>query len=267
MAFSIDWFLTVPGILISIGVILLIVALIMFVVSSMKEKKGEVVPSVLENNQVNETTVTEVQDVVEQPVSVEESISVDAPVNVEQPISYEQPINVETPLIDTVDEEVVVPSFEGDNIIPAVEEQQPSFVEEVSNVNNFIPADVDLSDVVVPTEVENNDVVTTDEMNVENNFEIPEPIVDVEQRPIYGGADPLEATQTLPRMDVHHEPYSGGAIEVNVVPEVQNIVEPFAEVNEEIVQPEVAFFEEPVSIPHEEPSIIAIPSEEEIEEL
>lgn len=254
MAFSIDWFLTVPGILITVGVILLIVALIMFVASSMKEKKGEPAPSVLENNQVNDTTVTEVQEVVEEPV------------NVETPISVEQPASVETPLIDTVSEEVIVPSFEGDNIIPTVEEQEVSTVEQNNVVeNSFIPADVDLEEIIVPTAEVNNNVVSTTEMNQENSFEIPEPIVEVEHRPIYGGADPLEATQTLPKMDVHHEPYSGGTIEVNVVPEIEPVEEPVFV--KEVVQPEVAVIEEPVSVPEETPSIIAIPDEEEIEEL
>lgn len=264
MAFSIDWFLTVPGILISIGVILLIVALIMFIVSAMKEKKGETAPSVLENNQVNNTPVMEVQEVVEQPVNVEQQ-----PVNVEQSFGFEQPHNVETPLIDTVSEEVVVPSFEGDNIIPTIDEQMVNVVPEVSNNSNFIPADDDLLDIVVPTEKVNNDVITTNEINASNNFEIPEPIVEVEQRPIYGGADPLEATQTLPRMDVHHEPYSGGSkeVNVNVVPEVPNVVEPFVGSNEQVLQPEVPFIVEPVSVPTEEPSIISIPDGEEIEEL
>ena len=222
MAFSIDWFLTVPGILITVGVILLIIALIMFVTSSMKEKKGEAAPSVLENNNVEETPVVEVEEVVE-------------------------PVSVETPLIDAVSEEVVVPSFEGDNVIPTVEEEP---VEETKD-NSFIPADLD--EVVMPVEEVNNDtVVSTEEVNLENNFEIPEPIAEVEHRPIYGGADPLEATQTLPKMDVHHEPYSGGAVEVNVIPEV----EPVVEVNEE-----------PVQVEEDTPSIISIPDEDEIEEL
>lgn len=242
MAFSIDWFLTVPGILITIGVILLIIALIMFVASSMKEKKVEPAPSVLENNEINDTPVTEVQKVMEEPV------------------------NVETPLIDTVSEEVIVPSFEGDNIIPTVEEQEVSTTEENDiSENNFIAADAELEEVIAPIEEINNDIVTTDEINKENSFEIPETIVEVEHRPIYGGADPLEATQTLPKMDVHHEPYSGGTIEVNVVPEVEP-VEKTVLVTEKN-QPEIAVIKEPVSVPEETPSIIAIPDEEEIEEL
>ena len=40
MAFSFDWFLTVPGMLITGGVLLLLIALIMFIVTSVKSKKG-----------------------------------------------------------------------------------------------------------------------------------------------------------------------------------------------------------------------------------
>ena len=39
LAFSLEWFKTPPGILITAGVVLLVVALIMFIVTSVKSKK------------------------------------------------------------------------------------------------------------------------------------------------------------------------------------------------------------------------------------
>ena len=41
MAIDLDWFLTIPGILISCGVLLLLIALIIFIVTSVKAKKEE----------------------------------------------------------------------------------------------------------------------------------------------------------------------------------------------------------------------------------
>ena len=46
MNFSFDWFLTVPGILITCGVLVLIIALIVFIVSSVKGKKEKAVLAV-----------------------------------------------------------------------------------------------------------------------------------------------------------------------------------------------------------------------------
>ena len=40
LAFSLEWFKTPPGILITAGVVLLVIALIMFIVTSVKSKKG-----------------------------------------------------------------------------------------------------------------------------------------------------------------------------------------------------------------------------------
>ena len=231
MAFSIDWFMTVPGILITVGVILLIIALIMFIVSSMKEKKGEAIPSVLskgsdeDNTLPTGDTVSVVEEIIE-PVVIEE--------NIEQPV-----------LIDSVSEEVVVPSFEGDNIIPVVEENDTA-----NNVkeNSFIPAD--LEEIVIPTaEVNDNNVIATENIASEISFEIPEPITEVEHRPIYGGADPLEATQNLPKVDVHREPYSGAPKEAVVRDVEETVVEE---------KEPVLIIEEPQNIPE----IITIPEEE-----
>jgi len=259
VAFSIDWFLTIPGILISCGVILLIIALIMFVVSTSGNAKEEV-PSVLDNKdeskEINvEPVVTEVEEKVEEVV----------------------------PLIDTVSEEVVVPSFEGDENA----EQLESPVDDAVTLEEFIP-DVDEIPVIeVPVEepvVEVNEEVEIPVIEEETPVEeIPTietvseevPVVEVEEttevehRPIYGGADPLEATQKLPKVDVHYEPYSGGneVQEVTVVDEEEN-GEPTFILNEDVepITDESQNVEEPVVVLDEVPQVVAIP-DEEIEEL
>lgn len=275
VAFSIDWFLTIPGILISCGVILLIIALIMFVVSTSGNSKEEV-PSVLENKEESkefnvEPVVTEVEEKVEEVV----------------------------PLIDTVSEEVVVPSFEGDENA----EQLESPVDDTVTLEEFIP-DVDEIPVIeVPVDeptvepVEEVEIPAVEETAVEEiptietvSEEVPvveDETTEVEHRPIYGGADPLEATQKLPKVDVHYEPYSGGneVQEVTVVDEEENSeptfilneeVEPIADESQNIeisIEEPVVESTDEVEIPviddetlEEVPQVIAIP-DEEIEEL
>ncbi len=64
MAFSFDWFLTVPGMLITGGVLLLLIALIMFIVTSVKSKKGS-----KEEAEVAPATPETTAPVAEQPVT------------------------------------------------------------------------------------------------------------------------------------------------------------------------------------------------------
>lgn len=264
VAFSVDWFLTIPGILISCGVILLIIALIMFVVST-NSKTSEEVPSVLNEEKDNNV----------EPVVVEEEPKV-------------------VPLIDTVSEEVIIPSFVGDENDSTIE----SPVDDTVTLEEFIP-DVDEIPVVEINEepkIEDSviEIPVSEEVNVEELptietvseevpvIEISDTVEEVEHRPIYGGADPLEATQKLPKMDVHYEPYSGGSEvqEVTVIDEEES-KEPVFILNEEPapifdesqnVEVSVDSVEEveiPVIIePTAEvvPEVIAIP-DEEIEEL
>lgn len=237
--FSFDWFLTVPGILISVGVVLLIISLILFIVSSMKEKK-ESVPSVLEDNK--ETSTTEETSVVEE-------------------VKTEVEPQEEIQLIDAVSEEVVVPSFEGDevNAIDEVIPMDEAEMEEVQFVADEEPATIKTTPVVEEVvEIEETPVVE-EEIKTE---EIPQEEVTIveeenETPSIYGGADPLEATQNLPKMDVHHEPYSGGSVEATIVDEVPT-EEPT------IIEETPVVEEQPVEV--EIPEVVAIP-DEEIEDL
>lgn len=153
----------------------------------------------------------------------------------------------------------------------------------------FVP-DVDEIPVIeVPTEepvVEMSEEISIpdvqDEVSVEEMPTIETVSEEVEHRPIYGGADPLEATQKLPQMDIHYEPYSGGSEvqEVTVVEEESND-EPVFTINEEVepIVDESQNIEIPIiddtpvieSSSIEEqvediPKIVAIP-DEEIEQL
>ena len=59
-----------------------------------------------------------------------------------------------------------------------------------------------------------------------------------EHKPIYGGNDPLEATQNLPKMDEHHEPYGGAMDEAKIAEAASQTVSPVSEV-QAIPMPEV----------------------------
>lgn len=240
IAFSLNWFLTIPGMLISGGVLLLIIALIMMIVSSnqnkteIKEEKKEEVVAPVNNVEVAPTPVTPV---------VEESVAdpvVEAPVVMEAPLGpiEETPINmgsivpevnpVETVIDPVVSVEPVVPiepvaiiepSLPVTPEVPVIEPVVPvaPVVEPVQEVLPEI-APIPVIEPVILTEniVEEVPLETPDATNLEKtsvniyggNPIPPIPHVEEAPRPIYGGADPLEATQKLPKIDVHHEPYS-----------------------------------------------------------
>ena len=191
----------------------------------------------------------------------------------------------EVQLIDTVSEEVIVPSFEGDENDSAIEnpvDDRVVLVEFVPDVDEIPVIEVPTEEPVVEMSEEISIPDVQDEVSVEEMPTIETVSEEVEHRPIYGGADPLEATQKLPQMDIHYEPYSGGSEvqEVTVVEEESND-EPVFTINEEVepIVDESQNIEIPIiddtpvieSSSIEEqvediPEIVAIP-DEEIEQL
>jgi hypothetical protein len=75
-----------------------------------------------------------------------------------------------------------------------------------------------------------------------------------EEKPvtIYGGNDPLEATQTLPKVEEHHEPYGGVYPEAKIVDSMQEIEVP--KPIEEVVST-IPITEENTEIPVVEPTV------------
>lgn len=225
MSFNPSWFLTLPGILITAGVILLLIALILLLSSGKKEE-------VVEN-----TTAME-QPIPTEPVSTVEPVQVAVPqmpeANIEPPVvDVPTPVQtIETPSVPAAEEikveqpvmpEVVTEIKEE----PKVEIFAPAQETPVASVNpiNF--------DVPVVNEVPTiNAVPTVEEVKVEQPVAVPEvkpavsiyggvsPTVDLfksqsEVKPvIYGGADPLENTAPIPKVDV------------TPVAEVTQIIEP-----------------------------------------
>lgn len=282
IAFSTEWFLTIPGILITCGVILLIIALIMFIVGSTKGKKNKEMPKVeapvgAVQPQVQVQPVDNVQPVV-QPESQENSFINNDAVAVSEPMG---PIEEVTPVAPVIPE---VPVVDVPQVAPVVTEVETP-VDSVSAVE--IPTVVvptpEASPVAEVTPIPEVPVINTEAIPTVNEpvVEVPEvnnleatnvniyggvvPTVEVspvqpveEARPIYGGADPLEATQNLPKMDVHHEPYSGGS---QPVAEVAPVVPTPVEVTP-IPEVEPVVNEQPAVAPT--PSVVEIPDVEQL---
>lgn len=225
LAFSLNWFTTIPGILISLGVVLLIIALILFIVGGKKTKKEEVAVA---NNEVapamEDASISDVTPIADIDVS---AVEVQPELSVEEP-KFED-IQIGTPGIDPINPvEFDVTSTD-----------ELAKVEETNEIQIEEPNSQDLDKTMVS--------VYGEKSSAEE-----EPKVT-----IYGGNDPLEATQNLPKVDEHHEPYGGAINEVKIVEPVEDTVVQIPEV-EPVVVPT-----EPTEIPSEPIEVASQPVEVE----
>lgn len=235
-----DWFTTIPGILVICGVILLVIAIILFIAGNKKVKKEEMVQTnpVTEsantmNTEVNttadtnigEVNVQEVSPVMEQASTIPtESVSLE---NNELPKMEVESNNDVSPI--KIEEPVQIPSEE-----IHIEEPVKISDTEIHNEEASIPEPVSIPSI-------DNSVNSMDTVSDETSFNIPiptekpsfdntstsiyggaSPISNIsmnEEKPvtIYGGNDPLEATQSIPKVEEHHEPYGGVYPEAKIV--------------------------------------------------
>ena len=235
-----DWFTTIPGILVICGVILLVIAIILFIAGNKKAKKEEMVQTnpVTEsantmNTEVNttadtnigEVNVQEVSPVMEQASTIPtESVSLE---NNELPKMEVESNNDASPI--QIEEPVQIPSEE-----IHIEEPVQISDTEIHNEEASIPEPVSIPSI-------DNSVNSMDTVSDETSFNIPiptekpsfdntstsiyggaSPISNIsmnEEKPvtIYGGNDPLEATQSIPKVEEHHEPYGGVYPEAKIV--------------------------------------------------
>lgn len=235
-----DWFTTIPGILVICGVILLVIAIILFIAGNKKAKKEEMVQTnpVTEsantmNTEVNttadtnigEVNVQEVSPVMEQASTIPtESVSLE---NNELPKMEAESNNDVSPI--QIEEPVQIPSEE-----IHIEEPVKISDTEIHNEEASIPEPVSIPSI-------DNSVNSMDTVSDETSFNIPiptekpsfdntstsiyggaSPISNIsmnEEKPvtIYGGNDPLEATQSIPKVEEHHEPYGGVYPEAKIV--------------------------------------------------
>ena len=235
-----DWFTTIPGILVICGVILLVIAIILFIAGNKKAKKEEMLQTnpVTEsantmNTEVNttaetnigEVNVQEVSPVMEQASTIPtESVSLE---NNELPKMEVESNNDVSPI--KIEEPVQIPSEE-----IHIEEPVKISDTEIHNEEASIPEPVSIPSI-------DNSVNSMDTVSDETSFNIPiptekpsfdntstsiyggaSPISNIsmnEEKPvtIYGGNDPLEATQSIPKVEEHHEPYGGVYPEAKIV--------------------------------------------------
>lgn len=216
MKFDLSWFTTIPGILITCGVVLLIVALVIFIITSRKNKKEgkensedskqdtsapqsdqNATPVVVDNSPLPNIEAN--NSAVATPIEAPEAIPVPVettPTPVQTVDAIPTPIEVAQPVVNSVPATPVV------DVTP-----QPIPVEPVVVTPNVV--DVAKPEVVpvAPTNpvinVANEPVVapTTEKTSIYGGVSQIIPSIDLNQKSnhqIYGGADPLENTQTLP---------------------------------------------------------------------
>ncbi len=262
--FSLDWFMTIPGMLITGGVLFLIIALVIFIVTGNKKTKPkkEVVAAqsesatqaaVASQTQEGQQSTVATTEQVTQPV-----VSFTAP----QPIVTETPQSGETvgskpsveqsaPIINEVPEKPVVFSAK-----PSEEVVQTPVVEpQITNINKSVemkvsesePVEIVKPSVEVPTvntvstvsqgifttpvqPVPEEQVVNSPSMFDTQTVEIPTnsykaPVVENKERPIYGGVSQI--VPPIPH-EATHRPIYGGA---NPLENTQSV--PIVELNQE----------------------------------
>lgn len=235
-----DWFTTIPGILVICGVILLVIAIILFIAGNKKAKKEEMVQTnpVTEsantmNTEVNttadtnigEVNVQEVSPVMEQASTIPtESVSLENnelhKMEVESnndvsPIKIEEPVQIPSEEIH-IEEPVKISDTEIHNEKASIPE--PVSIPSIDNSVNSMDtvSDETSFNIPIPTEKPSFDNTST------SIYGGASPISNIstnEEKPvtIYGGNDPLEATQSIPKVEEHHEPYGGVYPEAKIV--------------------------------------------------
>lgn len=227
--FSLDWFMTIPGMLITGGVLFLIIALIIFIVTGNKKPKTnkevvkaqeasqqEAVSTVTPATNTNQDTVpTNKQVVTSQPIVTSDSVPT-SPVN--SMAEKARPQEVEPAVFTaTLPQDIVTPQPIINNQVPNILEQStPAPEPVVTPVNStLVSSTIPVQNQVDSTPVVNQPVVP--EVPVQEKKEVVQtPTVDMprpiyggvspvvpnvsheEHRPIYGGANPLENTQSVP---------------------------------------------------------------------
>lgn len=225
--FSLDWFMTIPGMLITGGVLFLIIALIIFIVTGNKKTKTnkEVVKAQEASQQeavsavtpaTNQNTIPANEQVVtSQPIVTSDSIPTSPVSSMAEKVG---PQEVEPAVFTaTLPQDIVTPQPIINNQVPNVLEQSiPATEPVVTPVNStVVSSTIPVQNQVDSTPVVNQPVVP--EVPVQEKKEVVQtPTVDMprpiyggvspvvpnvsheEHRPIYGGANPLENTQSVP---------------------------------------------------------------------
>lgn len=268
MSFDPSWFLTPSGLLITGGVVLLLIALIVFIATSKKDKgNAKVDPTVEGSIPLVEGPTGDVNQM-NQPVAMNNMVN--------DPMMNNQPINNIPDMNSAINPmPQMVPSMDmnqNPTVMPAMPEVNQAPVQ-VPNVNMATPVEqANVVSSVAPTMPVNNQEVipVIDNQNVApapvidfGNVQpqvvnnpipaTPAPVVeptpvmnnniyggnnpaDINNRPIYGGANPLENTASIPTVS-SHTAYNGEPIIPNSVVEEVKVMDsaPISQVNQAAV--------------------------------
>ena len=252
--FSLDWFMTIPGMLITGGVLFLIIALVIFIVTGNKKSKPKKEVVAAQNESATQAVAATQTQVVQQstvattepvqPVTpAVESLTTPQPIVTETPQSVEpvsivsQPaVETGAPIINQVPAEPAVFSAKiPEEVVPTpvVEPQTTPINEPIEmKVSESEPVEIVKPTVSVPTvnEVPTEPVVNTPSMFDTQAVEVPTssykaPVVENKERPIYGGVSQI--VPPIPH-EAAHRPIYGGA---NPLENTQSV--PIVELNQE----------------------------------
>ena len=241
MSFDPSWFLTIPGLLISGGVLLLLIALIVFIATSKKEKGAVVDPTVdgsipvvggVEdiNNDMDNVAPMGMNNMANNgmgnnPMGINDLGPV--PNNGVVDIGMNSINPTPTPTVpDMTVEPQVMPNFNMGTVPTPV-------VDNTVSPEPVIPTNANISFDNVPQATINDTVNPEMQPVIDLGSVSPNPVVDFNQnvevpqapsveasgpsaRPIYGGANPLENTASIPTV-LNHSAYNGEPIIPNSV--------------------------------------------------
>ncbi len=244
---SLSWFTTIPGLLITGGVLLLLIALVIFIVTSVKDKNklkemNKGVTAAIEQNNAANAAVVPTTEAVEQPQTNEAVV--------------EMPQNVSAAVPEAFSQEDYAHSADISNIpdaMPAMETPVVNNSEnfEVPVADNFATVpQVELPDAINNTVVEeNNEVSPYSTTTMENNFEMPSTnIEEVPVMPEIPSMPEVPVMPEVPTVDVVPTTEIPVPSVEQVVPEMQDVSTPTISIDVPSM-PEVAV--EPVVAPVE----------------
>lgn len=206
-SFSLDWFMTIPGMLITGGVIFLIIALVIFIITGNKKTKTNKEVVAAQDSSKQEAAVVATP-------AVGQAVTTSEPVVTPQSVVTSESV-VPTPPISSMAEKVAPKESEPAVFTAPIPQNVAPVPQPV--VNNQVPNIAEQSATVPTTPVVNQPVVTEVPVKEEqketiqtSGVDMPRPIYggaspivptvphEEEHRPIYGGANPLENTQSVP---------------------------------------------------------------------
>lgn len=288
--FDLSFFTSIPGLLITGGVLLLLIALIIFVATG--SKKGKKDKKEAESTDNTNTTVA-TTPTVDMNVATEPVASVVTPTNeaptvenapqivITTPEVQSEPVSVVengTPVaneqnIQNSNETIEPNTIPNEVVSPQVEMPAQTIEPNTTNANDNIS--VNINPVVMPSELntveqasvpnntvapsnqDDNEVVNTPPITIVNE-EPKEDTVIEPPKPIYGGIDPV-----IPKIEVEgneHRPIYGGANPLENTGAIPTINNNTVENSTIPTTPEVPNVEQNVETPKVEPEVVNVPT-------